>query len=102
MVVASWICGYSGVKAWRIMLRDGRKHLSPNAGIPEAVIAGALELQLGGPSNYAGAPVNKPFIGDSLKKITINDISNSHRVMFVTSLLSLLFFVWSFIALGIW
>ena len=101
MVVASWICGYSGVKAWRIMLRDGRKHLSPNAGIPEAVIAGALGLQLGGPNNYAGVPVNKPFIGDSLKKITINDISNSHRVMFVTSVLSLLCFVWSFIALGI-
>jgi adenosylcobinamide-phosphate synthase len=101
MVLASWFCGYRGLSAWRIMLRDGGKHLSPNAGIPEAAMAGALGLQLGGPSDYNGILVNKLFIGDSLKEIEIDDISRSHRVMFATSLLSLLFFVWIFLELGI-
>lgn len=45
------------------MLRDGRKHLSPNSGIPEAAIAGALDVRLGGPSTYGGVIVEKPFIG---------------------------------------
>lgn len=78
------------------MLRDGGKHLSPNAGIPEAAMAGALGLQLGGSSHYGGTLSEKPFIGDPLKEIETVDISRSHRVMFATSLLSLLFFVWVF------
>ncbi len=94
MVLAAWFCGYHGLNAWRIMLRDGDKHLSPNAGIPEAVMAGALGLQLGGSSNYGEIPVNKPSIGDALKEIEIVDISRSHRVMFAASILSLVFFVW--------
>ena len=94
MILASWICGYRGLQAWRIMLRDGGKHLSPNAGIPEAAMAGALGLQLSGPSSYEGISVNKPYIGDPLKEIETGDISRTHRVMFVTSFLSLAFFVW--------
>jgi adenosylcobinamide-phosphate synthase len=101
MVLASWICGYRGLSAWRIMLRDGGKHLSPNAGIPEAAMAGALGLQLGGSSDYDGFLVNKPFIGDSVKKIETDDISRSHRVMFAASFLSLFFFVWIFWKLGV-
>ncbi|MCL4491434.1 MAG: adenosylcobinamide-phosphate synthase CbiB [Nitrospirae bacterium] len=48
-----------------VMARDGRKHTSPNSGIPEAAMAGALGIRMGGPSTYGGIPVNKPFIGDS-------------------------------------
>ena len=50
--------------ALRVMLRDGRKHPSPNAGVPEAAVAGALGIRLGGPSIYGGKTVVKPFIGD--------------------------------------
>ena len=77
------------------------KHSSPNAGVPEAAMAGALGLQLGGPSDYAGVLVDKSFIGDSLKEIEIDDISRSHRMMFTTSFLSLVFFVLVFWELGI-
>ena len=93
MILASWFCGYRVLNALQIMLRDGRKHLSPNAGIPEAAMAGALGLQLSGPSSYGGTTVNKPCIGDPLKEIETSDISRSHRVMFTTSFLSLVFFV---------
>jgi len=96
MVLASWLCGYRSLNAWRIMWRDGNKHLSPNAGIPEAAMAGALSIQLGGAGDYDGVSVNKPFIGDSLNEIQTDDISRSHRVMFAASLLSLVFFMWLF------
>jgi adenosylcobinamide-phosphate synthase len=46
------------------MRRDGREHTSPNSGIPEAAMAGALGVRLGGPSTYGGMLVKKPFIGD--------------------------------------
>ncbi len=101
MVLASWFCRYRAFHAWDIMMRDGSKHLSPNAGIPEAVMAGALGIQLGGPSDYRGNLVHKPFIGDSYKDIEIDDISRSHRVMFVTSFLSLILLVWILQGLGI-
>ncbi|GBE31155.1 MAG TPA: cobalamin biosynthesis protein CobD [Nitrospirae bacterium] len=51
-------------RAWDIMMRDGRKHSSPNSGIPEAAMAGALGVRLGGPSSYGGIIVEKPHIGD--------------------------------------
>ncbi len=47
----------------KTMLRDGRKHTSPNAGIPEAAMAGAIGVRLGGPSSYGGIIVQKPYIG---------------------------------------
>lgn len=50
--------------AWRIMRRDGRKHSSPNSGIPEAAMAGALGVRLGGPSSYGGRMCEKPYIGE--------------------------------------
>ncbi len=45
------------------LLRDGRKHLSPNSGFPEAAMAGAVSVRLGGPSYYGGILVKKPYIG---------------------------------------
>ncbi|MDP3297627.1 MAG: adenosylcobinamide-phosphate synthase CbiB [Thermodesulfovibrionia bacterium] len=46
------------------MLRDGRNHLSPNSGVPEAAMAGALGIRLGGSSRYGGIIVDKPYIGE--------------------------------------
>ena len=48
------------------LLRDGRKHASPNAGLAEAAMAGALGVQLGGVNYYDGQPLEKPTIGDAL------------------------------------
>jgi len=54
----------SGRGAWRIMRRDSRGHASPNAGWPEAAMAGALGITLGGPRVYAGQRVEDATIGD--------------------------------------
>ncbi len=51
-------------RTFGVMVRDGRKHPSPNSGIPEAAMAGALAIRLGGPSTYGGVLSDKPFIGD--------------------------------------
>jgi adenosylcobinamide-phosphate synthase len=51
--------------AWKIMRRDGRKHASPNSGVPEAAMAGALGIRLGGPSSYGGVRIEKPYIGEA-------------------------------------
>jgi len=60
----------SGLNSLKVMLRDGRNHLSPNSGIPEAAMAGALGVRLGGPSTYGGILVEKPFIGDEKSGVT--------------------------------
>ena len=56
--------------AARILLRDGRKHASPNAGLAEAAVAGALGVQLGGRNFYGGQPVDQPAVGDPLWPLT--------------------------------
>lgn len=53
-------------RSFAIMVRDGRKHTSPNSGVPEAAMAGALGVRLGGPSTYGGSVVVKPYIGDAV------------------------------------
>jgi adenosylcobinamide-phosphate synthase len=54
----------AAVRSFKTMLRDGRNHTSPNSGIPEASMAGALGIRLGGPSTYGGSIVEKPYIGE--------------------------------------
>ena len=49
------------------MLRDGRKHRSPNAGWPEGAMAGALGLALAGPRRYAEGVVADPWVGDGTR-----------------------------------
>ena len=52
-----------GRAAWQAMLRDARKHHSPNAGWPEAALAGALGLALAGPRVYDGELVDDAWMG---------------------------------------
>lgn len=87
---ASFLCGYGFQNSLRVAFRDGRKHESPNSGIPEAAIAGALKVQLGGPSIYQGEVVEKPFIGDVQNQLTIKSIDSAVRIMYVTSMLFLI------------
>ncbi|MCP5080544.1 MAG: cobalamin biosynthesis protein CobD [Alphaproteobacteria bacterium] len=57
-------------RAWGAMRRDARKHASPNAGWPEAAMAGALDISLGGPRTYEGVVTELPYMGDGEKPIT--------------------------------
>src|SRR5579872_3240820 len=64
-------------RAIAVMLRDGRKHHSPNAGWPEAAMAGALGLALAGPRSYAEGDVDDPWLGDGTPEATPNDIARA-------------------------
>jgi adenosylcobinamide-phosphate synthase len=89
IAVSAALCGLSGRNSLAMAIRDGSKHPSPNSGLPEAAMAGALGVRLGGTSFYSGKINVKPFIGDNLRELELSDISQSHKIMFATSLLAL-------------
>ncbi len=64
----------SALEAFRAMPRDARRHRSPNAGWPEAAMAGALGLRLGGSRIYAGAAVGDYWMGNGRAALTSSDI----------------------------
>src|SRR5438105_3701442 len=60
--------------AWRAVWRDAARHRSPNAGYPEAAMAGALGLALAGPRVYGGVRVEGAFMGDGRRAVQTADI----------------------------
>ncbi len=67
-------------KAWRAVWRDARRHRSPNAGWPEAAMAGALGLRLAGPRVYAGEVVNDAWMGDGRTAAGPEDIRRALKL----------------------
>lgn len=61
--------------AWATARRDAGKHASPNAGWPEAALAGALGLGLGGPRAYHGQQLMLPQMGDGRRDLRAADIA---------------------------
>lgn len=64
----------AAAQAWAAVRRDASNHRSPNAGFPEAAMAGALALKLAGPRVYAGVCVDDVFMGDGRREATAADI----------------------------
>jgi adenosylcobinamide-phosphate synthase len=64
--VAAVFPGLSAIRAFKTTLRDARNQPSPNAGFPEAAVAGALGVQLGGLNFYGGVPSPKATLGDQM------------------------------------
>jgi adenosylcobinamide-phosphate synthase len=64
----------SAKEAWRTVSRDASHHRSPNAGYPEAAMAGALGLSLAGPRVYAGVRVDDAMMGNGRRDAKASDI----------------------------
>ena len=85
MAAAAWLLpGCDGKHAWRIFVRDRKKHASPNSAHGEAACAGALHIRLAGDAWYFGKLHRKPFIGDDHRPIEPEDIRRANRLMFVS------------------
>ena len=63
-----------GRSALHAMRLDATKHVSPNAGWPEAAMAGALGIRLGGPRSYEGKTLDLPWMGEGRSEVTADDI----------------------------
>ncbi len=89
IVLAAFMLGHNGRESFRIYRRDRYNHSSPNAGHPEAAVAGALNVRLGGPSSYFGAVVDKPYIGDDGRPVQAGDILKTQALILTASALFL-------------
>ena len=90
VAAAAIVPGASASSAWRAYRRDARLHRSPNAGWPEAAMAGALGLRLAGPRVYDGVVVDDRWIGDGRAEATAGDIDRAlviYRTAFAATLL---------------
>jgi adenosylcobinamide-phosphate synthase len=72
--------GASPAGAWRAVCRDAHRHRSPNAGYPEAAMAGALSLALAGPRVYGGITVDDAMMGDGRRDADAADIRAALRL----------------------
>jgi adenosylcobinamide-phosphate synthase len=84
----------AGLRGLKVMLRDARRHASPNAGWPEAAMAGALSLRLGGPAIYDGVVVERPVLGDG-RTARPSDLARALRIYLVACAL-----LWGFAVIG--
>lgn len=90
MIVVSGVLGMNTKQAWCIYKRDRYQHASPNSAQTEAVCAGALSIQLAGDAYYFGELYHKPVIGDADRPVLPEDIRSANRLMYGTSILTLL------------
>lgn len=69
------------LKAWKIVLRDAKKHPSPNSGWGEAAVAAILGIQLGGINYYKGIVSNRATMGDPLKTMEKDHILKTNKIV---------------------
>jgi len=103
IAAAAVVPGASAFSAWQAFRRDARLHRSPNAGWPEAAMAGALGLRLAGPRVYDGAVVDDHWMGDGRAEATPEDIDRAltiYRMAFVGTLAILAAIGWLVSARG--
>jgi adenosylcobinamide-phosphate synthase len=93
IAVAAALLGLRPIHCLRIFVRDGRKHPSPNSGLAEAAMAGAMGIQLGGLNYYFGQPSPKPTLGEPLVPLTKKHISQTIKLMFFTTALAAIAFL---------
>ena len=92
MILAAPLVKLDGASAWKIFKRDRLNHASPNSAQTEAVMAGALQVQLAGDAWYFGKKHEKPTIGDAVRTVEIEDIARANKLLYAASLLGMLLF----------
>jgi adenosylcobinamide-phosphate synthase len=82
LVGGALLLGLDWRRAWKLSWRDGPKHPSPNSGYPEAAVAGALGVQLGGLNYYQGVPSQRALMGDPQEPLAPEHIQAAIRLLY--------------------
>jgi adenosylcobinamide-phosphate synthase len=88
LIAAAAILGQRPIDALRVCRIDARRHPSPNAGFPEATMAGALGVQLGGAAVYDGEVETRPLLGVARREVTVTDIATARRLVLAEALIA--------------
>jgi adenosylcobinamide-phosphate synthase len=84
--IAGTLLAIAGWRGLLVMFKDASKHASPNAGWPEAAMAGALGVRLGGPTSYDGVVHERPVFGSG-ERPGLVDLGRGLRIYMVACLL---------------
>lgn len=101
VAAAFLVTGASPAGAWAAVRRDARKHRSPNAGWPEAAMAGALGVALAGPRSYGGVQVQGSYMGEGGRAdVGSDDIRRALKLYWTAD--SLLIGLAGLLSLAVW
>ncbi|MBR2187938.1 MAG: cobalamin biosynthesis protein CobD [Eubacterium sp.] len=92
MIAAAGKPDFDRLQAWKIFLRDRRKHPSPNSAQGESAMAGALGIMLGGDASYFGTLHRKDTLGDPTREPEAGDIALANKLMQRASAAALVLF----------
>lgn len=93
IIISSFFLKRDYKNSFKIYKRDRYNHTSPNSAHPEAAMAGALDIQLGGANYYFGKIVEKPVIGDKIKEIEINDVKKTAEILYLSAVMGFILMV---------
>jgi adenosylcobinamide-phosphate synthase len=85
LVLCAPLARGSAARAFSVLRSDGGRHRSPNAGRPEAALAGALGVRLGGTNYYDGIPHSAEYLGDGLALPTARAARQATRLVAITA-----------------
>lgn len=93
IIISSFFLKRDYKNSLKIYKRDRYNHTSPNSAHPEAAMAGALDIQLGGANYYFEKIVEKPVIGDKIKEIEINDVKKTAEILYLSAVMGFILMV---------
>lgn len=84
-------------RGFKFIFKYGTNHSSPNAGYPEAALAGILNCRFGGPNIYHGKLIEKPFIGENARDVLARDVRKACLLNLFVTVVFVLFIIFWFI-----
>lgn len=97
-VIIAFFQGLDYKNAFKMMMRDAKKHPSPNGGYAEAPVAGALGIRLGGVNFYFGHQTFRAYMGDPVHQLEAKHIKQTIKLMYGVSTS---FVVWVYLAIAL-